>query len=319
MIDINEDQIKLIKSIFDAQPKTGTAANTVTFFLALRKNKDIRKILTSIARDPEGHSRLPKETFQQVFDRMEKDMQVKTIEWATIIEYFTKLGRPLSKDEIKKLQDEDKRMKEEEDEQKRREEEAERRRMARLMDDFNEDGEGADGKARKKPNFELDDSNDGDFSERDDDKVFQGFDDSDEFDSDDDDDDDLEREYGGGNTRMSRARSTKQFRGNNLNDKRITADDYMHQVRSKSMRKGRYGVTVPQPFKFEIRDSKAKPPNTREKKVNEMVMEKKMETDNMIKHQFRHKPIPAAVLVPRYQQIMDANEERRLRVKQESI
>jgi hypothetical protein len=63
MIDINEDQIKLIKSIFDAQPKTGTAANTVTFFLALRKNKDIRKILTSIARDPEGHSRLPKETF----------------------------------------------------------------------------------------------------------------------------------------------------------------------------------------------------------------------------------------------------------------
>ena len=31
---------------------------------------------------------------------MEKDMQVKTIEWATIIEYFTKLGRPLSKDEI---------------------------------------------------------------------------------------------------------------------------------------------------------------------------------------------------------------------------
>ncbi len=31
--------------------------------MALRKNKDIRKILSAIARDPEGHSRLPKETF----------------------------------------------------------------------------------------------------------------------------------------------------------------------------------------------------------------------------------------------------------------
>ncbi len=111
MIDISEEQIKLIKGIYDAQQKVGVnAVNTVTLFMALRKNKDIRKILSAIARDPEGHSRLPKETFQQVFDRMEKDMQVKTIEWATIIEYFTKLGRPLSKDEIKKLQDEDKRM-----------------------------------------------------------------------------------------------------------------------------------------------------------------------------------------------------------------
>ena len=50
-----------------------------------------------------------------------------------------------------------------------------------------------------------------------------------------------------------------------------------------------------------------------------MVMEKKMEEENMVKHQFRHKPIPAAVLIPRYQQIQDKNEERRLRVKQQSI
>ena len=70
---------------------------------------------------------------------MEKDMQVKTIEWPSIIEYFTKLGRPLSKDEIKRLQDEDRRMKEEEEEIKRREEEQERRRMARLMEQVNED------------------------------------------------------------------------------------------------------------------------------------------------------------------------------------
>lgn len=117
---------------------------------------------------------------------------------------------------------------------------------------------------------------------------------------------------------MDRGRSAKGFKGN-LNDKRITSDDYMHQVRSKSMRKGRYGLTVPEPFAFEIRDSQAKAPNTRERKVNEMVMEKKIEEQNMIKHQFRHKPVPAAVLIPRYQQICDSNLERRLRVKQESI
>lgn len=147
--------------------------NTVTFFMSLRKNKDVRKILSAIARDPEGHSRLPTETFQQVFDRMEKDMQVKTIEWPTVIEYFTKLGRPLSKDEIKKLQDEDKRMQEEEEEHKRREEEAERRRMARLLEEINDDNDADNArKAKKRPAFKEEDSEDGDMSERDDDRVF---------------------------------------------------------------------------------------------------------------------------------------------------
>ena len=50
-----------------------------------------------------------------------------------------------------------------------------------------------------------------------------------------------------------------------------------------------------------------------------MIMEKKMDEEGMVKHQFRSKPIPAAVLVPRYQSILDKNEERRLKVKQESI
>ena len=104
---------------------------------------------------------------------MEKDMQVKTIEWPTIIEYFTKLGRPLSQDEINKLVDEDKRMKEEEAESKRREEEAERRRHARLMEELNAVHDKSDDsiKAKKKPRFDLD-SDDADMSERDDDRVF---------------------------------------------------------------------------------------------------------------------------------------------------
>ena len=264
--------------------------------MALRKNPQIRKILTAIARDPDGHSRLPKETFQQVFDRMEKDMQVKTIDWPTIIEYFTKLGRPLSKDEIKKLKDEDKRMKEEEEDIKRRNEEAERRRMARLMEEINADNEGENHKPNKRPNFRLQ-SEDGDVSERDEDRVFEDFD-EDDFESEDGEDDDLERDDGG--RRLGRHQSAKGLGLGNLNDKRVTADDYVHQLRVKSQRRGRYGVTVPEPFGFDMRDQQKTKASIREKKVNAMVMEKKIEEENMIKHQFRHKPIPAAVLVPRY-------------------
>ena len=61
-IDITEDQLQLIKDIYD-QNKEGNAVNTVTFFMALRKHPEIRKINTAIARDPEGTSRIPKETF----------------------------------------------------------------------------------------------------------------------------------------------------------------------------------------------------------------------------------------------------------------
>ena len=227
---------------------------------------------------------------------MEKDIQVKTIEWPTVIEYFTKLGRPLTKDEVKRLQDEDKRMKEEIEETKRREEEAERRRMARLMDELNGDQD-QDQMPAKRAKFDVS-SNDGDDS-RDEDRVFKDFD-EDDFDS--DGDDDLERDMGTLGGRMGgRAQSHKNI--GNLSEKRITADDYVHQLKVKSGRKGRYGVTVPKPFAFDARDSQKNHASIRERKVNEMVMEKKMEETNMIKHQFRHKPIPAAVLIPRYQAI----------------
>jgi len=52
----------LIKGIYDSQMQNN-AVNTVTFFMALRKNKNVRKVLSAVARDPEGHSRIPKETF----------------------------------------------------------------------------------------------------------------------------------------------------------------------------------------------------------------------------------------------------------------
>ena len=69
---------------------------------------------------------------------MENEIQSKQIDWATIVEYFTKRGRPLTKEEVQKLIDEDRRQREEEEAKKRTDEEAERRRMARLMEDLEE-------------------------------------------------------------------------------------------------------------------------------------------------------------------------------------
>ena len=62
---------------------------------------------SAIARDPEGFSRIPKETFKEVLDRMEREILTKKVDWGTIVEYFTKRGRPLSKEELQKLIEED--------------------------------------------------------------------------------------------------------------------------------------------------------------------------------------------------------------------
>ena len=63
--------------------------------------------MSTIARDPSGCSRIQVETFKEVFDRMEKSIVTKSLQWPTVIEYFTKRGRPLSADEIEALLVED--------------------------------------------------------------------------------------------------------------------------------------------------------------------------------------------------------------------
>lgn len=72
----------------------------------------------AIARDPEGCSRIHKETFNQVFERMELDLKGKMFGWPTIVEYFTKRGHPLTKDDFKRLQEEDQQILEEQKEDK---------------------------------------------------------------------------------------------------------------------------------------------------------------------------------------------------------
>ena len=70
---------------------------------------------------------------------MEKDLQNKQFEWGVVVEYFTKRGRPLSKEEIFQLAEEDRKVKEDELEQKRREEEQEKRKMQRLMEEMEQE------------------------------------------------------------------------------------------------------------------------------------------------------------------------------------
>lgn len=70
---------------------------------------------------------------------MEKDFTNEKLEWSTIVEYFTKRGRPLTKDELYKQIQQDLLRKEREADEGRLAEEAEKRRMSRLMEELKAD------------------------------------------------------------------------------------------------------------------------------------------------------------------------------------
>jgi uncharacterized membrane protein len=59
-----------------------------------------------------------------------------------------------------------------------------------------------------------------------------------------------------------------------------------------------------------LRD-KTKSKTIAERKFEAMMMEKKINENNIIKHQFRSKPIPPEVLIPRYQSILEADAARK--------
>ena len=63
-------------------------------------------------------------------------------------------------------------------------------------------------------------------------------------------------------------------------------------------------ITVPKPFEFDTRE-KTRPKSIRERKVDAMIAEKKLEENRAIKKQFRAKRPPPEVLAPRYNQIME--------------
>ena len=96
-----------MKDAFERVKTKKNECDAVSFFLQTRKYPPLKQLSSTLARDPEGTSRIPRETFQQVFDRMETDLKGKLFPWSTIVEYFTKRGKPLTRDEIKYLQEED--------------------------------------------------------------------------------------------------------------------------------------------------------------------------------------------------------------------
>jgi hypothetical protein len=91
----------------------------------------------------------------------------------------------------------------------------------------------------------------------------------------------------------------------------MTGLDYLE---GKSTKKGRYGVTVPKPFAFDIRE-KVRPKTIRQNKIDNMIEEKRWEDEQHLHYHFKPKPIPSIVLEPRFEKINTANEERREMVK----
>lgn len=87
--------------------------------------------------------------------------------------------------------------------------------------------------------------------------------------------------------------------GNTLSSTKLTQQDYAKRSQSAKVKKGKYGVTVPQPFGFDMRD-KSKTKSITQRKFEEMIAEKRVAENNLIKHQFRSKPIPPSVLIPRF-------------------
>jgi hypothetical protein len=132
------------------------------------------------------------------------------------------------------------------------------------------------------------------------------------------DEDDLEREGSGEYDEDYDPLNAESPEIGNLSKTKLTDKDYIARAHSAKTRKGKYGVTVPKPFGFDTRDAR-KSVTIREKKVEEMVNEKRLEEDMVIKYQFRSKPIPPEVLIPRYNSIIEAEQARRNAVRSQSV
>lgn len=243
-----------------------------------------------------------------MFDRMERELQQKQVDWSVIVEFFTKRGRPLSKDEIQKLAEEDRRDREAEQTRLRADEEAERRRNQRIMGDLEEEEDYEAFEMRQKAEQTVADHDAEDFDKK------HGGDSRQSGEGDDySDDDDLQRagDHGGSGEEFDANQTTGESDlGENLSRTKLTQHDYAARAQSAKASKGKYGVTVPKPFGFDMRD-KSKHKTIREYKVEQMVQQHRLQEDALVKHQFRSKPIPPSVLIPRYQNIQEADLARR--------
>ena len=91
----------------------------------------------------------------------------------------------------------------------------------------------------------------------------------------DEQDDELERDDGRMGNGLLHARTSRSV-DQDLRKTRLSSDDYLNS--RNDGKKGRYGVTIPKPFGFDIRD-KVRPKTIRERKVENMIEEKKFEEE----------------------------------------
>ncbi|KAM6279286.1 protein FAM161A isoform 2-T2 [Porphyrio hochstetteri] len=80
-------------------------------------------------------------------------------------------------------------------------------------------------------------------------------------------------------------------------------------------------ITVPKPFQMTIREARKKEQNVKSKSQMEMennLLKKQLEEEAECQKKFRANPVPAAVFLPLYHEIMQQNEERRRSVKERS-
>ena len=99
----------------------------------------------------------------------------------------------------------------------------------------------------------------------------EGFSDDEEEDY----DDELERADGDMDEEDFDGQTTKESElGENLSKAKLSQQDYVKRAQSaKGKKKGKYGVTVPKPFGFDMRD-KTRPKSIRERKIDAMVQDK---------------------------------------------
>lgn len=313
-VDADQEYLDLIMDIYDSLPRVeGTdVVYKDEFFLTIRKDPQMRKISTTIAREPDGKSRIKKETFQEVFDRMERDETSKTLSWPTIIEYFTKRGRPLTENEMNNLLNEDKQHDIEQVEEQKKKEQEEKEFFDKLKDEqsYSPPDLGKNkfkfGSQNKYPTDSLNDRDlDHDRNVRfEDDQYPENRRFGDSF-------NDRDLDYGRSNKfHVSQERE-------DLSQIQLTTHDFIEnqkklKKRAHSSSKD-FKITVPRPFKFEKR-AEMRPKTIREYKLQKMIQEKQIE-DEMNHRHFRASKPPPEVMIPQFKNIMEKEHIRREEVK----
>ncbi|XP_056212705.1 protein FAM161A isoform X1 [Falco biarmicus] len=80
-------------------------------------------------------------------------------------------------------------------------------------------------------------------------------------------------------------------------------------------------VTVPRPFQMTIREARKKEQNVKSKsqiEIEKNLLKKQLEEEAECQKKFRANPVPAAVFLPLYHEIVQQNEERRRSMKERS-